>query len=63
MKQGDLVVCESLDLVGLVLDFDTDPRASYDCLWARIFWSDQRVTWEDINPKDDKFIKVVCESR
>ena len=63
MKQGDLVVCVSLNLIGLVLDFDTDPSASYDYLWARIFWSDQRVTWEDINPKGDEFIKVVCESR
>lgn len=60
MKVSDLVICRGKEF-GIIIELDEDNWVdSKSFIWAKVMWSNGRITWEDIIlSTEDKIFEVV----
>lgn len=59
MKAGDVVICRG-KICGIITQLDGEKRIE----WVRILWSDNRFTWEEVEPSFvPGIIEVISETR
>tara|TARA_Y100001938_G_scaffold100248_1_gene137022 strand:+ start:800 stop:1018 length:219 start_codon:yes stop_codon:yes gene_type:complete len=68
MNVGDIVVCRGIEY-GIILELDQSTKVLVDedlseiIVWARIMWSDGKVTWEDlIASQEDRLFTIVISA-
>jgi hypothetical protein len=63
VKVGDLVICRGKHQ-GIILAVDKRDIEDENIIWAKIMWSNSRITWEDmICSMEDDLFKVISGSR
>ena len=56
---GDLVLCRNV-LIGTIIEIDKEDFERDNVVWALIYWSDGRYTWEDlVCSSEDKIFKKI----
>jgi len=59
VKAGDVVICRG-KICGIITQLDGEKRIE----WVRILWSDNRFTWEEVEPSFvPGIIEVISETR
>jgi len=59
VKAGDVVICRG-KICGIITQLDGEKRIE----WVRILWSDNRFTWEEVEPSFvPGIIEVISEGR
>ena len=65
MKVGDIVIRRRYEeRHGIILMIDDGDFEDENIIWAKIMWSDSRITWEDmICSMEDDLFEVISEGR